>query len=261
MTRQPAPKSSLTIAAIDLDDTALRSDKQMSPRVLAALRDWQARGHRLIIATGRPPRAVQSLPLELHEVPWICYNGAEIHSQGAIIYNNLIPALAAQQIVVQVRQTLPAAIIGLEIDGELHLSREMVRPTPYRVTELHTLAHRATAKILVWHDPVEELLPHLATLPSAARLLYSEKYKFVQILAQQADKVAALRFLIEQWGATLDNVVAFGDDTNDIEMIRQSGLGVAMANAVAEVKAVARRHAPTNDEDGVACVLEELLAI
>ena len=67
--------------------------------------------------------------------------------------------------------------------------------------------------------------------------------------------------MVEQWGATLDNVVAFGDDTNDIEMVRQSGLGVAMTNAVAEVKAVARRHAPTNDEDGVACVLEELLAI
>jgi 5-amino-6-(5-phospho-D-ribitylamino)uracil phosphatase len=260
MTHQPAHQTTITIAAIDLDDTALRSDKQMSPRVLTALRAWQAVGNRLIIATGRPPRAMQSLPPELHEVPWICYNGAEIHSQGAIIYHDLIPALAAQEIVAQVGYNLPAATIGLEIDGELHLNREMVRPMPYRVTDLRTLAHRATAKILVWHDPVEELLPHIAALPHQARLLYSEKYKFVQILAQQADKATALRFLVEQWGATLGNVVAFGDDTNDVEMVRQSGLGVAMANAVAEVKAVARRHVPTNDEDGVACLLEELLA-
>jgi hydroxymethylpyrimidine pyrophosphatase-like HAD family hydrolase len=54
-------------------------------------------------------------------------------------------------------------------------------------------------------------------------------------------------------------VVAFGDDVNDVEMVRRAGLGVAVENAIPAVKAVARQVTRSNDEDGVALVLEELL--
>ena len=62
------------------------------------------------------------------------------------------------------------------------------------------------------------------------------------------------------WGIALSSVVAFGDDTNDVEMLRECGLGVAMANAVDEVKAVADFITLNNDDDGVGIVLEKLLA-
>ena len=74
-----------------------------------------------------------------------------------------------------------------------------------------------------------------------------------------ASKAAALGWLLDRWGLSQEDVVAFGDDVNDVEMVAEAGLGVAMANAVPEVKAAADRITVSNEEDGVAVVLEEFL--
>jgi hydroxymethylpyrimidine pyrophosphatase-like HAD family hydrolase len=82
----------------------------------------------------------------------------------------------------------------------------------------------------------------------------------VQILAAGADKTHALRYLIDRLDSHMEHVIAIGDDINDVDMIRDSGLGVAVANAIPEVKAVAKHHTLSNDEDGVALVIEEILS-
>jgi hydroxymethylpyrimidine pyrophosphatase-like HAD family hydrolase len=128
------------------------------------------------------------------------------------------------------------------------------------VADLRQIGLRAAAKVLLFGITLEVLTPLLATLPHPVRVLYSARYQFVQILAQTADKAEALRVLMASWGQTLDNVAAFGDDTNDVEMVRDSGFGVAMANAVDEVKAVADFTTRTNNEDGVAFTMQKLLA-
>jgi hydroxymethylpyrimidine pyrophosphatase-like HAD family hydrolase len=89
--------------------------------------------------------------------------------------------------------------------------------------------------------------------------MLSDKYNLVQILAANADKTHALRHLIDHLGLEMAQVVAIGDDINDVEMIRDSGLGIAVANAIPAVKAVAQRVTLSNDEDGVAVAIEELL--
>ena len=69
----------IDIIALDMDDTLLRSDGSISEQTLALLGRWREAGNHVVIATGRPPRAVgDALPPLLHDVPWICYNGAEI---------------------------------------------------------------------------------------------------------------------------------------------------------------------------------------
>jgi hydroxymethylpyrimidine pyrophosphatase-like HAD family hydrolase len=72
--------------------------------------------------------------------------------------------------------------------------------------------------------------------------------------------VEALQVVLEGMGYGLENAMAFGDDVNDVGMVARSGIGVAVANAVPEVHAVADRITRSNDEDGVAMVIEELLA-
>lgn len=250
------------VAAIDLDDTLLRRDGTISARNVAALNRWLASGRQIVIATGRPHRSVGGcLPPGLHETPLICYNGAEIHINGLKVYENLIPPDAVRTIVEQVMAADPASTIGLEVNGELHLNRVMpARTTPYQVADLLEVARHSSAKVLVFSDQLETLLPVWGTLPKTARTLLSAKYRFAQILAASADKAEALRVLTAEWGVTLDHVVAFGDDTNDVDMIRASGYGVAMANAVDEVIAVADYVTAHHEEDGVALVLERLLA-
>lgn len=257
MDQQPARY----IAALDMDDTLLNSAGELSPRTRDALRRWRAAGHHAVIATGRPPRSIgDSLPEELHDVPWIAYNGAVIHWRGRQVYENLISVDETQAILALVQARLPTCALGVEIDNQLYFNQTINRTSPYQVADLMEIATQPSAKILFFHEDFEALHGMLADLPPGARALLSAKYKLVQILAASADKAEALRVLAEQLGHTLADVVAFGDDVNDVDMVRISGIGVAVDNAVGEVKAVADRVTRSNDEDGVALVLEELLA-
>ncbi len=249
------------IAAIDLDETLLGHDGQISARSLAALQAWQASGRQIVIATGRPYRSVgRSLPEELQRVPLICYNGAELHLNGEKIYENFIPTAAVREIVEQLLAIAVEAHIGVELGGMLYLNRPMNRPSPYEVADLLAVAVQPAAKVLVFSEQLSAFDPVLSALPSSARAMFTPKYPFAQILAGTADKAEALRVLVEKhWNSSLQAVVAFGDDTNDVEMVRVSGFGVAMANAVEDVKAVATHITASNSEDGVAIVLERLL--
>jgi 5-amino-6-(5-phospho-D-ribitylamino)uracil phosphatase len=249
------------VAAVDLDDTLLRSDGTISPYTLEVLQRWQGSGRRLVIATGRPQRTIHpALPAVLHDLPVICYNGAEIHIDGQRVHEILIPSDAVRLIVEQLLLTAPDCTVGLEVAGELYLNRAMDRPTPYQVADLLEIAARPAAKVLIFGEQLTALAPLLEALPATARALHSARYRhFVQILAAGANKAAALAVLMAQWGVPLRQVVAFGDDTNDIELLLECGLGVAMDNAAEEVKAVADEVTATNDDDGVALVLARLL--
>ena len=251
----------LRVLALDLDDTLLRSDHQMSPRGLDALRRWRAAGGQVVIATGRPTRSVAAaLPPDLQDVPWITYNGAEVVHDGACVYANLITVDDTRAIVRMVETALPGCILGLEIDGALYLNQPMDRPSPYRVVNLLDVATRPAAKVLVFHTDAAAVNGLLDQLPPGTRGLVSVKYRLIQILAASADKAEALRFLVQRWGLSMQNVVAFGDDVNDVDMVAAAGYGVAVANAVAEVLAVADCITHSNDDDGVAAVVEQLLS-
>ena len=252
--------TNFTIAAIDLDDTLLHSDGTVSPYTLAQLQAWQQAGHKVVIATGRPPRTIgASLPPDLQAVHWVCYNGAEIHLANQRIYANHIPTDDAQAIVAQLLDASPQPLVGLEIDGQLYLNRTARRNSPYLVADLQTLLQPA-AKVLIFSENGAPLARLALEFPPTAQPLYSARYPhFIQILATDCNKAVALRHLVESWGATLADVVAFGDDTNDVEMVALSGHGVAVENAVEEVKAVADYVTATNNEDGVAVVLHALL--
>ncbi len=249
-----------TVAAIDLDDTLLRKDGSISDYTLLQLTRWREAGHEIFVATGRPPRSIgHALPEALHAIPWVCYNGAEIHINNERIYDHWIPMEDTKTIVEQILQEIPDALVGLEIQGQLYLNRATARNTPYEVADLLQLTEPA-AKVLIFSESAEPLPPLTFQMPVTAQPLYSGRYPhFIQILATDCNKATALQHLTQQLGYAMDAVVAFGDDTNDVEMLERSGLGVAMGNAVDEVKAVADRVTATNDEDGVAVMLAALL--
>lgn len=85
--------------------------------------------------------------------------------------------------------------------------------------------------------------------------------KFLNVTAKTATKPSALRKLLEPQGISLKEVLAFGDDLPDLDMLKECGMSVAMANAFPEVKATCIYQTASNDEDGVAIVLEKLLNV
>jgi Cof subfamily protein (haloacid dehalogenase superfamily) len=261
-----ANSTTLTVAASDLDDTLLRSDGTVSPRTEAAIAAWLATGRRFVIATGRPPRSVgDRLPDLLQQVPWICYNGAEIRHAGDVLYQRFIPEATLPALIERILDEHPDATVGIEIDDTLWLNRprrsrtEQQNPR-HRIADLRTVAHLPTAKVLVFSERLDEVMAVFDVLPEGVRLMPSGRYQFVQLMAHGADKVHALDHLLAQWGQTLANVVAFGDDINDVDLLRAAGLGVAVANAFPAARDAADCLTASNDEDGVAIVLESLLA-
>ena len=81
---------------------------------------------------------------------------------------------------------------------------------------------------------------------------YCPDTKWYMVMAKEAKKINSIRRLTGHFGISLAEVAAFGDDHNDIEMLRQCGIGVAVGNAIGEAKSAANRTCDTNENDGVA---------
>jgi len=251
----------ISVLAIDLDETLLRNDGSVSERTLKTLAAWEASGRRAVIATGRPPRNARQIPDALLHLPCVCYNGAAIYQDGVQQYAQTIPAQDARSIVEGLLAADWPDWIGIEIDDVLHINKHSERWGHVYTPDLLTVAEQPAAKILLSMRGYLHAEPYLGRLPDSAKVLLSEKYDLAQIMPVGSSKAIALHHLMDSWGITLSHVAAFGDDVNDVEMVAEAGLGVAMDNAVAEVKAVADCITASNDQDGVALVVEELLEV
>ncbi len=249
------------LLALDLDDTLLDASKRVSAANLAALARWLAAGHEVVVATGRPPRSVAPvLPPLLQSAPRIVYNGAQAIVGGRVVYANPLPATAVRQMLTWTAQSGEQWWIGLEIEDQLFVNRHFAKPDPFIVADLWEMSVRPVSKMIFFFpDGRGDIAPLLAAVPAEARALVTPKFSVVQLCARTADKAAALRYLLAQRQLSMDAVAAIGDDINDVEMVRASGIGIAVDNALPEVKAVADWIVPGHDADGVACAIERLL--
>jgi Cof subfamily protein (haloacid dehalogenase superfamily) len=262
------------VLALDMDDTLLCSDGGVDAETLALLEAWHGRGKRIVIATGRPPRSVgPSLPALLQDVPWICYNGAEVRLQGRTVFADFMEPGDVRQLVEWGCRELPTWRIGLEIDDVLYLNQRLTIAKEYVFQpDLGAVADRPAAKVLFSNGALNAetqpesadamftaLTPLLARLPARTRPMLSYRYKLAQFMSRTADKAVALTHVVAEWGYTMEQVAAFGDDVNDVDMLRACGLGVAMANAVEEVHAAADHVTASNNHGGVAQVLRTLM--
>lgn len=250
------------ILALDLDDTLLRSDKTVSERTLAALRRWLAAGHEIIVATGRPPRHIEAvLPPELRTVPRIAYNGAHVIVDDNVVYRSEISPADVRQIIQWTEANRPHWQVGLEIDDELYMNRASSKPGKYTVADLSTLCDRPAAKVVFYFPGErEDTDPLVAALPRGTRALITPKFSMVQLCGCTTNKAAAIAHVLQSRGLSFDSLVAIGDDVNDVEMLRCARIGIAVDNALDEVKAAADWLTGPADEDGVADAIDRLLA-
>lgn len=248
------------LAAFDLDGTLLRSDSTISDRTLRALRACHAAGMKFVIATGRSPRtAALVLPEGFPHAGLVCYNGAQIWNGGGRIAQNALDPDTAKEIVSVVRALCPQVRLYCGIDDILFTEHERDPALFTLVDDLHSVIDRPVAKVAF--DRVHTIDPDLlqAHLPSACRFIITCGNRLGEIMSPSATKAWGIRKLIEHWGLEMSHVIAFGDETNDAEMIAECGLGVAMENAHPEILGIADQVTASNDDDGVAIMLETLL--
>lgn len=255
----------------DLDGTLLNSDKQISKRNRDVLLQLQAMGVKLIIASGRPRPELDGrqelLELEKYDGLVLSYNGArvvQVNNQ-KVVYNHSIPIESARQVVQVTRQFPVSTVVAhnnysyvsdITIDRsteEAFVSNQEVIHEPF----LENILDFEPSKLLVTgkHEDLYELSLVLKENFQNLDIMFSDA-AFLEIMEKEVSKGTTLQTLCHDFGWDINRVIAFGDNENDIDLLKTAGHGVAMSNAVPNVKAVADEVTLSNDEDGVAFCLE-----
>ncbi len=262
------------LIALDLDETLLGGDSKISPRNKNAVREAAKRGLIITIATGRMFRS--SIPhvreLELNtDWPMINYHGALIkttESQKVISHQPLPNELALSMIRDAELRGYFANIFmedRLYIKESNEFSQYYQKLADIEIEPVGDLApflrehggDPSKLAMISWEGALEELEEHYIREYGDRIVAMQSRPYFLEVTHRCATKGQALALLADREGIKREEVIAFGDNYNDMDMIRYAGLGVAMANAVPELKAAADLVAPANTEDGVAQVIEQ----
>lgn len=268
----------IRLIALDIDGTLLDSARQLRPRVRQAIAAAHERGIVVTLATGRRYRMTAAVAAEAGiRAPLVLNNGNLIYdpATGERLFHQPLAVRTARVAVciLRDRQFSPVLYRHEETGPDVFYEQpsddtwfwQWEPGTATQVSQLLQVCRPAPDKILVHdkRDRIAELQTELQqVLPGRWRAYTvggaTPEYGLLELFHGACSKAAALRRLARHLGIERRQVMAIGDDINDIEMLNWAGAGVAMANAPPEVKQHARWQTGSNDEDGVAEAIERI---
>ncbi|MFD9100844.1 Cof-type HAD-IIB family hydrolase [Streptomyces virginiae] len=275
--RPDGPIPTPRLIATDLDGTLLRDDKSVSPRTVAALAAAEEAGIEVFFVTGRPARWMDVVADHVHGHGLaICANGAavvDLHAGREFVQVRALPRNAALSVVEALRAAAPGTSFAVELTTGINYEPDyppFFKDPGAHLATAEELLHEATDESAA---PVLKLLAHhpeitpdefLALARSAAgtyaSITRSSPTSLLEISGHGVSKASTLALCCAERGITPDEVVAFGDMPNDVEMLSWAGTSYAMGNAHPDVITAASGRTVANNEDGVALVIERILA-
>ncbi|MDQ1037427.1 Cof subfamily protein (haloacid dehalogenase superfamily) [Streptomyces sp. V3I8] len=282
-TRQPGiPASPLPprLIATDLDGTLLGDDKSVSPRTVAALAAAEAAGIEVFFVTGRPARWMDVVSDHVHGHGLaICGNGAavvDLHGGPGAHRFVKVRELARENALDAVRllrDAAPGTLFAIEQTygfyqepeyPKLHLEApDSLAPAEKLLAPDAPGADEPVLKILAYHHdiaPDDFLMTARLAIGDRADVTRSSPSALLEISGPGVSKASTLALCCAERGISHEEVVAFGDMPNDVEMLTWAGTSYAMGNAHPAVIAAASGRTAANTEDGVAVVIERILA-
>lgn len=257
----------------DIDGTLLDSALQIPPETRKCIQKLCGENIPFILVSGRMPVSVKNVQNKLGiSAPFISYSGALIRSEtGETLWDKPMPLAQAAAVKHEISARFPGIVsyvfsadtwVTDKDDGTaaLYLEEEALQITPLVGPPEKVLPETAPAhKVLCTGEP--EILDRLQQdlqpkFPSCR--IYKSQPRYLEIMSMNASKSAAAGFLCGKMSITPEQAVAFGDNFNDTDLLEFAGLGVAMGNAPRAVKDIADIIAPTNDEEGLRAVLEDI---
>ena len=240
---------------VDLDRTLLCTEKVISDHTISVIQKCCAAGVRFIVATARPMYSAEPLVKDKFPVSgYIAMNGAVVIYDGEKMYHG-ISDRTAEAILEQVIELKNVEIFTETATG-CYGNADSPFATLYK--DFPKIPASPVLKILVsgtdgnLYQKVSDILPS-STYATATH------DNLIQIMDYTATKWNGIEYVLQQYGISADETVYFGDDNDDIEPIQKCGIGIAMSNAIDEVKTVANDITLSNDEDGVAVWLERFI--
>jgi Cof subfamily protein (haloacid dehalogenase superfamily) len=257
--------------AIDIDDTLLTDELEVTPGTRAALTEAIRLGTIVTLATGRMFSSARKVAGQLElNVPIITYQGALVKNllDGHVLYERPLAEDVALDVVefatnrgLHLQGYVDDILFAMEDNDKVKKYSEPTR-IPYEIeNDFRTLAKRGNAKLLIIDDPakLDEMIPEVKKLVGDRAHVTKSKPHYLEIVHPEATKGHALLHLAEHYGIDSSEVIAVGDAWNDREMIEAAGLGVAMGNAVEALKRVADHVTLSNNEEGVRAVVERFI--
>lgn len=268
----------IRLLVLDIDGTIAGESNQIRPAVIEAVKAVQQRGIQVAIATGR----MYCSALQFHQtlglsLPLMAYQGAMIKDPFTqTVYRHWpVPKDIANRLLDDFEEPERKHLLSIHfyIDDQLYV-RELTPETqeyaqrsgvePIAVGDLRNVLHRDPTKILALShntDVITYLLTSFRQQYTPAELYFTKSVStFFEAANPNVNKGVAVQFLAEEMlGLTSANVMAIGDNFNDVEMIQYSGIGIAMGNAPEDVQAYANWVTDDVEADGVATAIERFL--
>ena len=266
---------SYKMIVLDLDGTLMSSANEILPKTKAALLKVQEQGVTVVLASGRPTFGMTKVAKELRLHNYggyvLSYNGARIMNleTNELIYERALPPAVCHELY-DLSRAMKVNLMAYQedtiitTDDDEYIQKEaFINAMPIkRVSNFKTTVNFNSAKCLCTGEPEflakveKKLIAQIGDRFSISRSLPF----FLEIMPHSINKAYALQKLLDHIGVQQAELIACGEGYNDQTMIEFAGLGVAMGNAVAEVKAVADYITASNDENGIALVVEKFLA-
>lgn len=260
---------------LDIDGTLTNSGKEIAPATKACILDALERGHKCVLASGRPAhgcgRYARELELERYGGYLLSHNGARIVAcgTGETIYEKPLPlaalpglyAFAAEHgcgLATHQGDTVISAFApDRYVSWEAHINGMPVRQAEDFVgyVDFQVFKCFMTAE----DEKAAALEKELQALYGESLGIYRSEPYFIEIVPRGVDKGSSLAMLAEHMGMAREDVICCGDGFNDIPMLRWAGVGVAMGNAGQAVKDAADYVTGTNDEDGLVEVIRRFV--
>ena len=261
------------LIATDLDGTLLRDDRTVSPRTLAALEAAETAGIGILFVTGRPARwmDVVSGHLAGHGVA-ILANGAAVYDLRADRLIEAFPLAESEALAAAyaLREAVPGTSYAVERTTGFRCEPAYPRLEPDgpggRAPIEQLLAEdraHPILKLLAKHpslDPDDFLATALSVAGHHGEITRSSESALLEISGAGVSKATTLAKCCAERGVTAAEVVAFGDMPNDLAMLDWAGTSYAVANAHPHVLAATTHRTASNEEDGVAQVIERIVA-
>lgn len=269
------PKPSIKLIALDLDDTLLRADLSISEENKRALQRAENLGVHIVLASGRNfysmRRYSEELFIKRRGDYLIGSNGAQLiqASTGKLMEDLKLSSDFCRDMAREFDRK--GYYWQLYIEGKIYCNRmnewalldNRLTGQPLEVIpDTETILSHDQTKILACGEPprIESLYKELKISLGNRFEIVTSKPCFLEILPKGANKGAALERLAKRLRIGMESILAVGDERNDIDMIQKAGWGCAPANAVQDLRAVARFVSEkTNEDDAVADILNHLL--
>lgn len=260
----------ITVAIFDIDDTLIQRGQQtIEPSAIEAINALKAKGIEVLIATGRARYFIQDPVHEIIKPQYtITINGACVYNdKNEVIYD--VPMVRSE-----VEAVLEYALhndlgIAMKLHDEMSVHNKMdlfqtvyLKGSPkgyiLKDHDHQGLGEETPMGIFLMGD--EALIE--ASSPLSPDGFYAKAYTDAyDIYSSRAGKIAGIEFVLNKLGATWDNVIAFGDAANDVQMLEHAAIGVAMGNAPQHVKDCADYTTKNIDQDGIEYALKDLKII